>query len=72
MSNSPDAPNPTDQINVAARIPAQLVARLDRVAERLTAESLLGEQVTRSAVLRRVIELGCAELEQALDARAEP
>lgn len=72
MPNPPEVVNPQDQISVTARIPSPLVARLDALAARLTAASLLGDQVTRSAVLRRAIELGCEQLEQALEARAEP
>ena len=53
-------------IHLAARVSPALVERLDRLAVALTAASPLGDQVSRSAVLRRVIELGCEVLEQRL------
>lgn len=64
MTN-PTPPEPST-IHLAARVSPALVERLDRLALALTASSPLGDQVTRSAVLRRVIELGCEELERRL------
>jgi hypothetical protein len=56
-------PEPSS-IHLAARVSPAVVERLNSLAVALTAVSPLGDQVTRSAVLRRVIELGCDELER--------
>ncbi len=50
-----------EQVQTAFRLPKPLIARLDKLATRMSAR---GVQITRSDVARVTLSLGAAELEK--------
>ena len=53
--------------HITGKVPTALVERLDRIASAIARESKVGVAPSRSAVLRRALELGCIELEKMLN-----
>jgi hypothetical protein len=52
--------------HITGKVPVSLVERLDQIATVIARESKVGVAPSRSAVLRRALELGCVELEKML------